>query len=86
MAHIQINRNPKSGVKQLIVNGVDMTMEVYNDGFELVEVGAAEVAEVGLRVTLVVSRLDLDAESDVRITDHFHPVAQRVRSISEDVD
>ena len=79
MAHIQINRNPKSRAKQLFVNGIDMTMEVFDD-IELVEVGPAEVAEVGLRVTIVVSRLDLDAEADVRITDNFRPVAQRVRS------
>lgn len=85
MAHIQINRNRKSPAKQLIVNGVDLSMEVYDD-IELVEVGEGPVAEVGLQITIAVSRLDLDAEADVKITDRFRAVAQRVRSIDEDVD
>lgn len=83
MAHIEINRG-KGPAKQLIVNGVDLSREVYKD-IELVEVGDGECAEAGLRITLVVSRLDLDAEADVKITDSFRPVAQRVRSIVEDV-
>lgn len=85
MANIQINRNRK-GRRQLIINGVDMTMEVFDEGIELVEVGEGAGAEVGLRVTIAVGRLDLDAEADVQITDRFRPVAQRVRSIVEDVD
>ncbi|HEY9353408.1 MAG TPA: hypothetical protein VIP28_09170 [Nocardioides sp.] len=85
MAHIQINRNRKSPAKQLIVNGVDLSMEVYDD-IELVEVGEGPVAEVGLQITIAVSRLDLDAEADVKITDRFRAIAQRVRSIDEDVD
>ena len=84
MANIEINRNPKSPVIQMLINGVDMSREVYRD-FELVSVGEDPMyAEVGLRLTLVVSRLDLDAEADVKITNNFRPVAQRVRSIAED--
>lgn len=85
MAHIQINRNRKDPAKQIIVNGVDMSMEVYDGSIELVEVGEGAGAEVGLRVTIAVSRLDLDAEADVKITDRFRSVAQRVRTIAEDV-
>lgn len=82
MADIVYRR--KGGAAQLIVNGVDLTMDVFAD-VELVEVGEGLHAECGLRVTLAVSRLDLDQESDIEITDHFPAVAQRVRSITEAV-
>ena len=83
MAHIQINRNRKTPAIQLLINGIDMSREVFRD-MEIVEVGDGPVAEVGLRVTIAVSRLDLDAEADVQITDNVPAVAQRVRSIAED--
>lgn len=84
MAHIEIRRN-KGGQTQLVINGIDYSMEAFRD-FELVEVGDdPESAEVGFRVTFAVSRLDLDAEADVTITDHFRPVAARVRSMVEAV-
>jgi hypothetical protein len=82
MANIEINRNPKSPLKQLIVNGMDLSMEVYDDSVELVEMGL----EVGLQITIAVSKLTLDGEADVQVTDNFRPVAQRVRSTyDEDV-
>lgn len=85
MAHIQINKPQHGGPIQLLINGIDYSMEVYRD-FEIVEVGDnPECAEVGLRVTLAVGRLDLDAEADVQLTDRVPTVAARVRSIREDV-
>lgn len=83
MAHIELRGQP-GGRQQIIINGVDYSMEIY-DHPELVEVGEAEWAEVGYRVTFAVSRLDLDTEADVQITDHFPEVAQRVRGMVEDV-
>jgi hypothetical protein len=73
----------RKGVRrQLIVNGMDLTNEVY-DGVELVEVGEGEWAEAGFRITLAVSKLTLDTEEDIYIPDNFPSVAQRVRSMSE---
>lgn len=82
MAHIIYNRQPGDPAAQLIINGVDISNEVFH-GPELVEVGEGEFAEVGFRVTFAVSRLDLDNESDVKVTDHLRSVAQRVRSVAE---
>jgi hypothetical protein len=82
MAHIELRGQPGGG-QQIIINGIDFSREVFR-GVELVEVGdSPEFAEVGLRITLAVSRLDLDAEADVKITDHLPEVAQRVRSMDE---
>lgn len=82
MAHIEL-RTSRNGTGELIVNGVDLSMEVYSGSIKLVEQGEGDLAEVGLQVTLVVSRLDLDTEADVAITDHFRSVATRVRSVVE---
>lgn len=82
MAHIELRGQP-SGGQQLIINGVDLTMETYG-GVELVEVGDGDFAEVGLRVTFAVGRLDLDADADVKITDRLPDVAQRVRSMQDE--
>ena len=84
MAHI-IYR-PADGdslARQVIINGHDFSNEVYRD-MELVEVGEDDYAEVGLRVTFVVSRLDLGGDQDVEITDHFPAVATAVRSMAEE--
>lgn len=79
MAHIQINGNFP---KQIIINGVDYSRELFRE-VELIEVGDdPQFAEVGLRVTFAVGRLDLDAEADVQITDRLPEVAQRVRTMS----
>ena len=86
MANIEINHHPKKPCTQLIVNGMDLTNEVFREGIELVGVGEGAGAEVGLRFTIAVSKLSLDGEADIQITDRFRPVAQRVRSIVEDVD
>ena len=81
MAHIQINGDLYGpGIAQLVVNGVDYSREVFSN-VELVPVGDESYAQVGLRVTFAVSRLDLDTEADVKITDRLPEVAQRVRSI-----
>lgn len=82
MAHIQIRRQQPGGPTELIINGVDFSMEAYN-GYELVAVGDdAEWAEVGFRFTIGVGRLDLDTEQDVTITDRLPAMAQRVRELS----
>lgn len=89
MAHIiyRPQNGKPGGAKQLIINGIDYTNEVYRD-IRLVEVGAEtpEYAEVGLQVTFVLGRLDLDGDAEVEITDHLPAVAQRVRSMVEAVD
>lgn len=83
MAHIEIKKQGMAA--QLLINGIDFSNEVYRD-FEIVEVGEEpEFAEVGFRVTFAVSRLGIDTESDVPLTDHVPEVAARVRSIAEDV-
>jgi len=79
MAHIQINHQ-RGGPTQVLINGVDFSMELFRD-FEIVDHGGV----VGLRVTFAVGRLDLDAETDVQLTDNVPAVAARVRSISEEV-
>ena len=81
MAHIEIRRDLKKKVGQLIINGVDYSMEAMPD-FEIVEVGEGDVALVGFRVTLLVGRLDLNDESEVDLTDHVPVVAARVRSMA----
>lgn len=82
MAHIQINK-PEAGLPiQLLVNGVDLTMETYLD-FELVSVGdQPEFAEIGFRFTVAVTTLNIDTK-DVELTDHFPEAAARVHSIVE---
>lgn len=82
MAHIELRGQP-GGSQQIVINGVDYSREIFA-GVELVEVGdEPEFAEAGLRVTFAVSRLDLDTEADVQITDQLPEVAQRVRSMGE---
>lgn len=72
--------------RQLVINGVDFSREVFRD-VKLVEIGDdPETSEVGLQVTFAVSRLNLGDEVDVQVTDQFRSVAQRVRSIAEAVD
>lgn len=84
MADITYRRNGMA--VELIVNGVDLTNETYRD-VELVEVGdEPEFSEVGLRITLVVSKLTLDTEEDIQVTDRLPVVAQQVRSITEAAD
>jgi len=87
MAHIEIRNLNEFGGTQLVINGVDFTKDTYR-GIQLVEVcpEAPEFAEVGLQVTFVVSRLDLDNEADVQITDRLPSVATRVRSMTEGND
>lgn len=81
MAHIELRQRNRRGARQIVINGIDFSMEIFDEGVELVEVGEGEFAEAGFRVTFVVSRLDLDNDADVTITDQLRPVAQRVRSI-----
>lgn len=64
------------GSRQLIINGVDVSQDVYDD-FELVKVGDAPAQEVGLRVTYALSTLRLGDE-DVIVTDQFDTIAWRV--------
>lgn len=81
MAHIEMRRQ-KAGGMQLLINGIDYSEEVYN-GAELVEVGEGLNAEVGLRLTFAVGRLDIDNDADVEITDRLPAVATQVRSMQE---
>lgn len=82
MAHIIYRPAADNSIaRQLIINGHDFSNETFRQ-VELVEVGEGEYAEVGLRVTFAVSRLDLGGDEDVQVTDHFRSVAQRVRSMT----
>lgn len=83
MAHIIYRRKPGEAARQVIIDGVDVSLELYNE-VKLVEVGEGDFAEVGFQVTFAVSKLDLDNESDVQVTDQLRSVAQRVRSMAED--
>jgi len=79
MAHIQLSR-VSDGTARLIVNGVDLSMEVF-EGIELVDAcDDPQYSSVGLRVTIAVSRLDLDRDADVQVTGDLAAVAERVRS------
>lgn len=79
MAHVHINSNPAHMEKQLLINGTDVSAEVF-DSVELVEVGEGEFAQFGLQVTYAVGKLTIDNESDVPLTDHFPEAAALVRS------
>lgn len=90
MSHVILRpKTDAPGALQLIINGVDYSNEIYRD-FELVEVGDdPSTSEVGFRVTFAVSRLDLGGDEDVRVTDHFRSVAQRVHAtvqVTDEVD
>lgn len=85
MAHIHINSNPGSAVRQVLINGSDVTAELFDDA-ELVEVGEGDLTEFGFRVTYAVGKLTVDNEANVALTDHFPEAAALVRSaLSEDV-
>ena len=85
MAHISIQPIDPTR-SNLFINGVEFSKEVFRGSLELVEVPCAdpEFAEVGLRVTFAVSRLDLGEDVDVQVTDRLREVAQRVRSVPDD--
>lgn len=84
MADIQINKPECGPGIQVLINGVDYSMEVFRD-FEIVEVGDDPAfAEVGFRVTFAVSRLGIDTVEDVELTDHVPAVAAKVRSMTQD--
>lgn len=82
MANIQI-RPAGNGAYQIVINGIDYSHDIYNEGLQLVRVGEGERAEVGLQVILAVSRLTLGDEQDIVVTDQFESVAQRVHSIAK---
>ncbi len=85
MANISITPI-QPGANRIVINGVDYSKEIFR-GVELVEVGDdPDWAEVGLRVTFAVSRLDLGDEQDVVVTDNFRSVAQRVHSTQVEKD
>lgn len=91
MAHIILRRHaakcapecvPDCIARSIIINGVDMSLEIYADGVELVEVGDdPDSSEVGLRFTIGVGRLDLDGEETVALPDNISEVADRVREL-----
>lgn len=86
MAHIIYRpHSDAAGAMELFINGVDFTYEAFRD-VELVSVGDEPFAEVGLRVTFAVSRLDLGGDVDVQITDRFPETAQLVHSMRVEAD
>lgn len=58
MAHIVMRPHPERGAHQIVINGVDYSNEIYD---------FPELAEVGLRVTFALSRLDLGDDADVDV-------------------
>lgn len=87
MAHITLRPDPdRAGATQLIINGIDYSMETYADDVQIVHVGDGPDAEVGLRVTFAVSRLDLGDDQDVQVTGRLSDVAQRVHALTVGAD
>lgn len=76
MAHVIIRPKSDSAATQIVINGVDFSMDVYAGHVDLVQVGE----EVGVQVTFALGRLDLGGDSDVQVTDRLRAVAQKVRS------
>ena len=65
------------GARQLVINGLDVSHDVYED-IELVKVGdKPESQEVGLRVTFALSTLELNGNEAV-VTDQFDAIAWQV--------
>lgn len=82
MAHIILRpAHDNPGAMELIINGIDYSMETYGDA-RIVSVGEdPRFAEVGFQVTFAISRLDLGGSEDVQITDRLPAVAHRVQSM-----
>ena len=61
MAHVQI-RSGDNGAPSLsiVVDGVDISQNVYTEGFGLVRVGDGEFQQWGLSLIVPVESLDLD--------------------------
>lgn len=76
MAHVIIRPKGDGMATQIIINGVDFSMDVYAGHVNLVDVDG----QVGVQVTFALSRLDLGGDSDVQVTDRLYEVAQKVRS------
>lgn len=75
MAHIQVVR-PVGALPRLIVNGVDMTDEIYAGSIQLVAHGDPSAAsEIALQMRIAVSRLDIgdreNVEADLDLTALF---------------
>lgn len=83
MADIEMNSTGGQPPKQIFVNGVDLSMEVFDGSVELVTVGEGPTAQIGLRLTLAVSSLSVDSYANVPLTDHFPEAAALVRSTQD---
>jgi hypothetical protein len=86
MAHIELRPHPVKGdpAYQLIVNGVDVSMDVFTD-LELVKVGnpdRPEYQESGLRVTFAVDSLTL-GDSAAQVDSRFDETAEAVSIMSQ---
>ena len=82
MARI-VMRPRKGGGTELIVNDLDLSLEVYAESAELVVVGDdPEFAEIGLRFTIAIDRLEL-GDPEVMLTDGFAEAAEAVRALQE---
>ncbi len=63
MAHVQFRTGSAvtNGKKaQLIVDGVDITDHVFDEGFAIERVGEGDVAQWGVRVVLAADALEVD--------------------------
>lgn len=70
MAHVQIKQESARGPLRVIVDGVDLTGHVYDEGFGLVQVGEGPLAEWGVQMVLAADDLDIDLpEAVVQVTE-----------------
>jgi hypothetical protein len=86
VAHIEINTpHPEfgAGTHQILINGIDYSLETYGDGVRLVSVGPDDFAEAGMRVTFCVSSLKINGE-DVQIAGHLNEVSGRIKDLLEE--
>lgn len=64
MAHIQIQR--EGGIR-LVVNGLDLTDEIYSESVQMVAHGDDDSAEAAIQIRIAVSRLDIGEHEDVDV-------------------
>lgn len=84
MAHVQFTSPHPDHAVELLIDGVDFSRAVFRDGVELVSVGDnPATAEIGLRITIAVGRLDINGET-VELSNNFGEAAAQVAAIVAD--
>ena len=60
MAHVQIRSGEGGAALSVVVDGTDISKNVYTQGFGIVRVGEGELQEWGLSLIVPIESLDLD--------------------------